>query len=434
MLQIQTLDFNQNDFWQKLDIKIKLDTNTDNNINNTVTDILHEVKNRGDEAIIEYSNKFDKRNIKNINEIIIEKSILEQSFNSISNEHKQALEFAHQRILNYHLQQKNTLHSWQFYDEFNNLLGQRITALDSVGIYVPGGKAAYPSSVLMNAIPAQLAGVANIIMVCPAPNSELNTLVLAAAYLSGINKIFTIGGAQAIAALTYGTKTIPAVCKIVGPGNAYVACAKKQVFGIVGIDMIAGPSEILVIAENNINPDIVAADLFSQAEHDELAQSILISNDKNYIQQVLCSMEKILPTLPRHEIIKQSLNNRGLLIYAENIEDICNITNYIAPEHLEILSDNAEKYLNNIKNAGAIFIGKYSSEALGDYCAGANHVLPTSGNAKFSSPLGIYDFQKRSSIINISQQGAQILGKHSATLAKAEGLDAHALSALSRIL
>ncbi len=435
VLDISMLNADSKTFWADLDQAVQLDTAQDISIQQTVNDILMHIKTDGDKSLIEYTNKFDNRELRVAQDFCLNPSHLKQAFDNLEEEQKQALQTAYNRLLEYHQRQRAISgESWEFYDEHDSLLGQKVSPIDSVGIYVPGGKASYPSSVLMNAVPAKVAGVPNIIMAVPAPNNYVNELVLAAAYLTGVNKVYTIGGAQAIAALAYGTQTISAVNKIVGPGNAYVAQAKRQVFGKVGIDMIAGPSEILIIADGTVNPDWIAMDLFSQAEHDELAQSILISLDEEYSQKVIHSMNKLIEDMPRKEIIIQSINNRGLIINVDNIQAACKISNYIAPEHLEIASIKPEDYLPLIQNAGAIFIGAYSSEALGDYCAGPNHVLPTSGTAKFSSPLGVYDFQKRSSILHISKEGAQTLGETTKILATAEGLHAHAKSAEFRML
>jgi len=355
---------------------------------------------------------------------------LRAAFDNLPVEQRIALEAAAQRVTDYH--QKQVQASWTYTDSDGTLLGQQVTPLDRVGLYVPGGKAAYPSSVLMNALPAKVAGVAELIMVVPTPDGVKNQLVLAAAYLSGVDRVFTIGGAQAVGALAYGTATIPRVDKIVGPGNAYVAAAKRRVFGICGIDMIAGPSEILVICDGLTDPDWIAMDLFSQAEHDELAQAILISPDLDFIKAVAQSIDRLLAQMPRHEIIKTALENRGALIHVSSLDEACAISNRIAPEHLEMSVEDPRAWLPKLKHAGAIFMGRYTSESLGDYCAGPNHVLPTSGTARFSSPLGVYDFQKRSSLIQVSRQGAQTLGAIAATLALGEGLQAHAQSALYR--
>lgn len=414
------------------------ESNEQNNqsIQSTVSHIINDVRLRRDAAVLDYTKQFDKidANIQHISDLIIPHDELQAAFEGLENHVKKALETAYNRLLDYHKRQRAISgESWEFEDYLNNRLGQRVSAIERVGIYVPGGKAAYPSSVLMNAIPAKVAGVNHISMVVPTPNGDKNPLVLAAAYLAGVDKVYTIGGAQAVAALAYGTESIQAVDKIVGPGNAYVAEAKRQVFGRVGIDMIAGPSEILIIADGSVNPEWIALDLFSQAEHDELAQSILISLDKNYTEKVLQAMQELLKSMPRQEIIQKSLNNRGLIIEVENIEQACEVANFIAAEHLELAVSRPQNYFSKIKHAGAIFMGAYSSEAIGDYCAGPNHVLPTARSARFSSSLGVYDFQKRTSIIAMSQEGASILGKTAQILAKEEGLEAHAQSAAARI-
>lgn len=396
----------------------------------TVAAILKDVKVRGDAAVLEYTAKFDRLPLANAQAMELSRDELRIAFDGLPAEQRLALEAAAQRVTDYH--QKQVQESWSYTDADGTLLGQQVTPLDRVGLYVPGGKAAYPSSVLMNALPAKVAGVAELIMVVPTPDGVKNQLVLAAAYLSGVDRVFTIGGAQAVAALAYGTATIPKVDKIVGPGNAYVASAKRRVFGVCGIDMVAGPSEILVICDGKTNPDWIAMDLFSQAEHDELAQAILISPDAAFIDAVAASANKLLEQMPRKEIIQTALQNRGALIHVADLDEACVISNRIAPEHLEMSVENAQDYLPKLKHAGAIFMGKYTSESLGDYCAGPNHVLPTSGTARFSSPLGVYDFQKRSSLIQVSQQGAKSLGAIAATLAFGEGLQAHAQSALFR--
>jgi histidinol dehydrogenase len=428
---ITQLNSQQSDFQQKLKQKLSWESVSNKEVNIVVNDIIDEIKINGDEALIKYSNKFDYLDVKNIDELVIGKEELKNAFDNLDTEQKDALKTATQRVQTYHEHQIQK--DWSFTENNGTKLGQKITPLDRVGLYVPGGTAAYPSSVLMNAIPAKVAGVKEIIMVVPTPNNQKNNLVLAAAHLTGVDKVFTIGGAQAIAALAYGTETIPSVDKIVGPGNIYVATAKRFVFGQVGIDMIAGPSEILIICDGKTNPDWVTMDLFSQAEHDTDAQSILLSPDAEFIKQVENSIKKLLPTMSRKAIIEVALKNRGLLIQTKDIAEAITISNQIAPEHLELSVENPEALLNDITHAGAIFMGKYTCEALGDYCAGPNHVLPTSGTAKFSSPLGVYDFQKRSSLIQVSKQGANTLGKIANTLAHAEGLDAHALSAQYRI-
>ena len=403
-------------------------------IEQRVADILADVQQRGDAAVLEYSARFDGLQVASMRALELTQAELKAAFEAIPEAQRQALQAAARRVRTYHeAQKKANGESWSYRDEDGTLLGQKVTPLDRVGIYVPGGKAAYPSSVLMNAIPAHVAGVGEIIMVVPTPNGAKNALVLAAAYLAGVTRAFTIGGAQAVAALAYGTQTVPAVDKITGPGNAYVAAAKRRVFGTVGIDMIAGPSEILVLADGSTPAEWVAMDLFSQAEHDELAQSILLCPDAAYIDDVQAAMNRLLPTLPRAEIIAKSLKGRGALIHTRSMEEACALSNRIAPEHLEISSSQPQVWEPLLKHAGAIFLGAYTSESLGDYCAGPNHVLPTSGTARFSSPLGVYDFQKRSSIIEVSEQGAQTLGKIASVLAHGEGLQAHARAAEMRM-
>ena len=403
-------------------------------IEQRVAEILADVRLRGDAAVLDYTRRFDAMDAANVVELSLTPAELQHAFDAIPEAQRQALQAAAQRVRSYHEAQKRaTGQSWQYRDADGTLLGQKVTPLDRVGIYVPGGKAAYPSSVLMNAIPAQVAGVAEIIMVVPTPRGEKNLLVLAAAHLAGVHRVFTIGGAQAVAALAYGTATVPKVDKITGPGNAYVAAAKRRVFGTVGIDMIAGPSEILVLADGSTPPDWVAMDLFSQAEHDELAQSILLCPDAAYIAAVQASITRLLPEMPRAAIIARSLNDRGALILTRSMEEACALSNRIAPEHLEVSSREPQRWEPLLKHAGAIFLGAYTSESLGDYCAGPNHVLPTSGTARFSSPLGVYDFQKRSSLIEVSQAGAQVLGPIAAELAYGEGLQAHARAAEMRL-
>jgi len=407
---------------------------TDAAIEQRVADILADVQQRGDAAVLEYTARFDGLNVAAMGELELTQAELKAAFDTIPAAQRSALEAAARRVRSYHeAQKKASGESWSYRDEDGTLLGQKVTPLDRVGIYVPGGKAAYPSSVLMNAIPAHVAGVGEIIMVVPTPKGEKNALELAAAYVAGVTRAFTIGGAQAVAALAYGTQTVPKVDKITGPGNAYVASAKKRVFGTVGIDMIAGPSEILVLADGSTPADWVAMDLFSQAEHDELAQSILLCPDAAYLDQVQAAIDRLLPEMPRAEIIAKSLTGRGALIHTRSMEEACEISNRIAPEHLEVSSREPHKWEPLLKHAGAIFLGAYTSESLGDYCAGPNHVLPTSGTARFSSPLGVYDFQKRSSLIEVSEAGAQVLGKIAAELAYGEGLQAHARAAEMRL-
>jgi len=407
---------------------------TDAAIEQRVADILADVQQRGDAAVLEYTARFDGLDVSSMGQLELTQAELKAAFDAIPAAQRDALEAAARRVRSYHeAQKKANGESWSYRDEDGTLLGQKVTPLDRVGIYVPGGKAAYPSSVLMNAIPAHVAGVGEIIMVVPTPKGEKNALVLAAAYVAGVTRAFTIGGAQAVAALAYGTQTVPKVDKITGPGNAYVASAKKRVFGTVGIDMIAGPSEILVLADGSTPADWVAMDLFSQAEHDELAQSILLCPDAVYIDEVQAAIDRLLPEMPRAEIIAKSLTGRGALIHTRSMEEACEISNRIAPEHLEVSSRDPHKWEPLLKHAGAIFLGAYTSESLGDYCAGPNHVLPTSGTARFSSPLGVYDFQKRSSLIEVSEAGAQVLGKIAAELAYGEGLQAHARAAEMRL-
>ena len=407
---------------------------TDSAIEQRVAEILADVKARGDAAVLEYTQRFDGLQAASMQALELTPAELRAAFEGLPAAQREALQSAAARVRSYHEAQKRASgESWSYRDADGTLLGQKVTPLDRVGIYVPGGKAAYPSSVLMNAIPAHVAGVGEIIMVVPTPQGEKNPLVLAAAHVAGVSRAFTIGGAQAVAALAYGTATVPAVDKITGPGNAYVAAAKRRVFGTVGIDMIAGPSEILVLADGSTPADWVAMDLFSQAEHDELAQSILLCPDAAYIAQVQAAIERLLPAMPRRDIIAKSLNDRGALIHTRSMEEACAISNRIAPEHLEISSREPGQWEPLLKHAGAIFMGAYTSESLGDYCAGPNHVLPTSGTARFSSPLGVYDFQKRSSLIEVSAAGAQTLGRTAAELAYGEGLQAHARAAELRL-
>jgi len=428
---IRLLSSNNEDFNVQLSSLISWETSSDEEVNNTVRNIIKDVKDKGDSSVLSFTSKFDFLEAKSVSELFIPKENLKKSFNNLDQKQKDALCVAAERIKSYHQKQKQE--SWNYTENDGTVLGQKISPLDRVGLYVPGGKAAYPSSVLMNSIPAKVAGVNELIMVVPTPKGVVNELVLAAAHIAEVDVVITIGGAQAIAALAYGTETIPKVDKIVGPGNIYVATAKKQVFGQVGIDMIAGPSEILIICDGTTDPDWIAMDLFSQAEHDEEAQSILLCPDEGFIVEVKNSIQKLLPTMEREHIIRTALKNRGALILTKDIAEAIEISNHIAPEHLELSVENPESILDDIKHAGAIFMGKYSSEALGDYCAGPNHVLPTSSTARFSSPLGVYDFQKRSSLIMTSKEGATNLGETAATLAYGEGLEAHAKSALYRI-
>ena len=407
----------------------------DEAIDAAVVKILAQVKVNGDAAVLDFTKQFDRLNVASVAELEISQEELKKAYEGLSSEQKNALDIAAQRVRAYHEKQKIEAgcHSWEYEEADGTRLGQKVTPLDRVGIYVPGGKAAYPSSVLMNAIPAKVAGVKEVIMVVPTPEGARNPLVLAAAYLSGVDRVFTIGGAQAIGALAYGTQTIPPVDKIVGPGNAYVAAAKRRVFGIVGIDMIAGPSEILVLCDGSSNPDWIAMDLFSQAEHDELAQSILLCPNEQFIEQVQASINKLLPDMPRKQVIEASLTNRALLIQVKDMGEACEIANAIAAEHLEICAAEPRKWAELIRHAGAIFMGNYTSESLGDYCAGPNHVLPTARTARFSSPLGVYDFIKRSSMIEVSEAGAQTLGVVASALAHGEGLTAHARAAEMRL-
>lgn len=426
--KFSTLDAGFNDQMHAL---LAFETAQDDSIDTVVANILKEVKARGDAAVLEYTNLFDKTGATSIAALEISQQELTAALNGLPAAQREALEAAAARVKSYH--EKQVMQSWQYTEADGTVLGQQVTSLDRVGLYVPGGKAAYPSSVLMNAIPAKVAGVQELIMVVPTPNGEKNQLVLAAAAVCGVDRVFCIGGAQAVGALAYGTEKIPQVDKIVGPGNAYVAAAKRRVFGVVGIDMVAGPSEILVICDGQTNPEWVAMDLFSQAEHDELAQAILLSPDAEFLQAVEQSIQKLLVEMPRKEIISTSLTNRGALILVKDLDEAAEICNFIAPEHLELSVADPVSLSKKIKHAGAIFMGRDTCEALGDYCAGPNHVLPTSRTARFSSPLGVYDFQKRSSLIMVSSYGAQTLGKIASTLAHGEGLQAHARSAEFRL-
>mgnify|MGYP000508799161 FL=1 len=418
------------DFQQQLDALLAFETVNDPELVRTVDQIIADVRAHGDAQVLALTQRFDQHPAQHIDELVLHADQLAQAFAELPDDVRQALELAAERIRSFHQAQKQD--GWQYTDALGNVLGQKVTPLDRVGIYVPGGKASYPSSVLMNAIPAQVAGVGEIIMVVPAPNGELNPLVLAAAHLSGVHKVFTIGGAQAVAALAYGTQSIPAVDKITGPGNRFVAAAKRAVFGQVGIDMIAGPSEILVYAEGKNNPAWLAMDLLSQAEHDEVAQSIFITSDAALLDQVDVAIQVQLSSLPRQQIARTSINNRGALILVQNRQEALDLINKIAPEHLELCMDDPEAMAEGIRHAGAIFMGRHTPEAIGDYCAGPNHVLPTSGTARFSSPLGVYDFQKRSSIIHCSPKGSKPLAQAADILAMQEGLDAHARSARYR--
>ena len=430
-MNIKLLNAQSENFWQQLDSLLARESVSDDKIFTVVNDIIKTVRQRGDAAVLEYTNRFDRMQATSMQQLVLKPENLQAALKRIPADQRNALEQAAARIRNY--AQRQTLESWSYREADGTLLGQKISPMDRVGLYVPGGKAAYPSSVLMNAIPAKVAGVPELIMVVPTPDAEVNDLVLAAAAVAGVDRVFTIGGAQAVAALAYGTQTIPRVDKIVGPGNIYVATAKRMVFGAVGIDMIAGPSEICVLCDGQTSPDWIAMDLFSQAEHDEDAQSILVSPDAAFIEKVQASIERLLPDMPRRNIIEKSLTSRGVLITTRNMQQAIDVANYIAPEHLELSVDNAEDVATKIRHAGAIFMGRYTAEALGDYCAGPNHVLPTSRTARFSSPLGVYDFQKRSSLIGCSADGASQLGKIASVLAHGEGLTAHARSAEYRI-
>ncbi len=429
-MKIKRLSSRAADFEAALTQLLAFEATADEKLEATVAAILADVKKRGDEAVLEYTRKFDRLPLADAAAMELPKSELKAAFDGLPATQRSALEQAARRVTDYHEKQVQT--SWSYTDADGTMLGQQVTPLDRAGLYVPGGKAAYPSSVLMNALPAKVAGVGELIMVVPTPDGVKNPLVLAAAHLSGVDRVFTIGGAQAVAALAYGTATVPRVDKIVGPGNAYVASAKRRVFGVCGIDMVAGPSEILVICDGRTDPDWIAMDLFSQAEHDELAQSILVSPDAEFIERVAQSASRLLEQMPRKDIIRTALEGRGALIHVADMDEACAIGNRIAPEHLELSVEDPQAWLPKIRHAGAIFMGRYTSESLGDYCAGPNHVLPTSGTARFSSPLGVYDFQKRSSLIQVSASGAQKLGEIASELAFGEGLQAHAQSALFR--
>lgn len=428
---IRRLDARDPDFLATLDALLAFEQDADERIDAAVSEILRAVRATGDAAVLEYTRRFDRVDAKSMAELELPKSALKAALDGLTVEQREALRIAADRVRAYHERQR--AESWDYVEADGTRLGQKVTALDRVGLYVPGGRASYPSSVLMNAIPAKVAGVGELIMVVPTPNGERNPLVLAAAAITGVDRVFTIGGAQAVGALAYGTQTLPQVDKIVGPGNAYVAEAKRRVFGTVGIDMVAGPSEVLIVSDGSGHADWVAMDLFAQAEHDELAQSILLCTDANFIDAVAASIDRLLPTMPRRETIAKSLANRGALIHVDSLEQACALANRIAPEHLELAMENAEAWIGRIRHAGAIFVGHWSVEALGDYCAGPNHVLPTMRSARFSSPLGVYDFQKRTSIVQISEAGAQSLGRVAAILAHGEGLPAHARSAEMRL-
>lgn len=431
MITIRRLATTQPDFEARLAELLAFESVQDPAVESTVAAILADVKARGDAAVLEYTRRLDRARVESVAELEVPRAELARARGRIPKASRVALETAIRRVRAYHRRQLTA--SWRFRDRAGATLGQRVTALDRVGIYVPGGKAAYPSSVIMNAVPAKVAGVREVIMVAPAPDGERSDLVLAAAAICGVDRVFCIGGAQAVGALAYGTATIPAVDKIVGPGNAYVAAAKRRVFGLVGIDMIAGPSEVVVVCDGSAEADWVAMDLFAQAEHDELAQAILISPEPGFIEAVAASMARQLAALPRSEVIAAALSKRGALIRARNLDEACRLVNRIAPEHLELAVRDPERLLPKIRHAGAIFLGAYSSEALGDYCAGPNHVLPTSRTARFSSPLGVYDFQKRSSVIRVSRDAAAKLGAVAAELARGEGLTAHAMAAELRV-
>jgi histidinol dehydrogenase len=419
------------DFSERLKALLAFEATQDDSIESVVTGILHAVRTRGDAAVLEYTSRFDQLSAQSMDALQLQPDMLRLALENLPVAQRSALEAAASRIRTYHEKQKAG--SWSYTEEDGTTLGQKITALDRVGVYVPGGKAAYPSTVLMNTIPAKVAGVGEVVMVVPTPGGKRNELVLAAAHVAGVDRVITVGGAQAIAALAYGTESIPQVDKIVGPGNAYVAAAKRRVFGVVGIDMVAGPSEILVICDGATDPDWVAMDLFSQAEHDEMAQAILLSPDADFLDRVAASIDRQLGDMPRRRIIEQSLADRGALIQVVDLEEACNIANQIAPEHLELSVANPQQLLDRIRHAGAVFLGRYTSESLGDYCAGPNHVLPTARSARFSSPLGVYDFQKRTSVIDVSRTGAQTLGLIAAELAQGEGLSAHAAAARLRL-
>lgn len=430
-VKIKRLDSTQSDFAAELDRLLAWEAVSDGKVNSIVNEILDRVRSEGDAAVVEYTNRFDNTSVAQMSELEMSKERLQNALDNLPQDQRKSLEIAAERVRSYHERQK--VDSWQYTEADGTMLGQKVTPMDKVGLYVPGGKAAYPSSVLMNAMPAKVAGVKEIIMVVPTPGGEVNELVLAAACLAGVDRVFCIGGAQAVAALAYGTETVPQVDKIVGPGNIFVATAKRAVFGAVGIDMIAGPSEILVICDGKTDPDWVAMDLFSQAEHDEDAQPILVTPDAEFIEAVEQSIAKLLPTMERKEIIEVSLRLRAALIKVQDMDEAIEVSNRIAPEHLELSVEDPEALLPSIRHAGAIFMGRYTAEALGDYCAGPNHVLPTSGTARFSSPLGVYDFQKRSSLIMFSEDGASEMGKVASVLARGESLTAHARSAEYRI-
>jgi len=431
MADIRKLSTTDVDFDAQLEQLLAWESVSDDAVNDVVKQVIADIRSRGDLALMDFTNRFDGWEAKAPSDLAIPVERLKQAWEGLSAEQQQALQHAADRVKAYAEHQK--MDSWQYTEADGTVLGQKVTPLDRVGLYVPGGKAAYPSSVLMNALPAKVAGVKELVMVVPTPRGEVNELVLAAAHVCGVDKVFAVGGAQAVAALAYGTESVPLVDKIVGPGNIYVATAKRTVFGQVGIDMIAGPSEILVICDGQTDPDWVAMDLFSQAEHDEDAQSILLCPDADYLKQVEASIEKLLPTMQRREIIETALRARGALIHCRDMDEAAKVSNFISPEHLELSVAEPDKYVDKIKHAGAIFMGRHTCESLGDYCAGPNHVLPTSRTARFSSPLGVYDFQKRSSLIMVSDEGSQILGRTASILARGEGLEAHARSAEYRL-
>mgnify|MGYP005869821173 CR=1 FL=1 len=430
-MAIRELNTQTENFMQAFDQLVAVDASVDPEVTRRAEAIVLDVRSRGDEAVLEYTNRFDRMNVSSMDELMISAEEMKAALDGLPADQREALIAAADRIREFHENEK--LESFSVTDPLGNRLGLRVTPVDSVGLYVPGGKAAYPSSVLMNAMPAKVAGVKHIEMVVPTPGGEKNPLVLAAASLCGVSRAWAIGGAQAVAALAYGTKTIPSVDKIVGPGNAYVAAAKRYVFGRVGIDMIAGPSEILIICDGKTNPDWIAMDLFSQAEHDELAQAILLTPDAEFARAVQASIERQLPLMPRRAIIEKSLTNRGAIVVTRDLDEACALADRIAPEHLELSVEDPEYWAEKIHHAGALFLGRYTSEALGDYCAGPNHVLPTSRTARFSSPLGVYDFQKRTSMLHVSSEGVEVLGRIAATLAEGESLQAHAESARYRL-
>ena len=431
MLNIKKLSANKPGFDLELEKLLAWESVSNDSVNSIVKEVIQNVRKNGDSALLDYTESFDNLKLESGSELEIKHAELKKAFERIPTDQREGLELSAERVKSYH--QRQISESWRFTEADGTMLGQKVTPLDRVGLYVPGGKAAYPSSVIMNAIPAKVAGVEELIMVVPTPSGEISDMVLATAYICEVDRVFTLGGAQAIAALAYGTETVPAVDKIVGPGNIYVATAKREVFGTVGIDMIAGPSEILVYCDGKTDPDWIAMDLFSQAEHDEDAQSILVTTDANFIEQVNNSMLKLINEMPRKAIIEKAINDRGALILVENEAKAVEIINYISPEHLELSIDDPDALLPKIRHAGAIFMGRFTAEAIGDYCAGPNHVLPTSRTARFSSPLGVYDFQKRSSLIMCSEEGANTLGKVAGVLADGEGLQAHAASARYRV-